>query len=449
MPAADSAWLHMDSATNPMVVNAVGRLGGVPDFERLAGVIEERMVGRFPRFRQRVADRLGRAPQFEDDPFFELGNHLQRLALPAPGDRGALESLVGDLITPPLDPGKPLWHAYLIEGFDGGAALLWRIHHCIADGIALGRVMLSVADGPGAERFEPPPPEPEHERGALGRLAAAPGGGVSAGRGVAGAAVHESTAALAHPAHLRELASGALRDASTVAKLLASPADAPTALRGPLSGTRRVAWSDPFPLDTVKDSCHRRRVTVNDLLLTALAATFAGHLGDGEPPEEIHAMIPVNLRPLDQPVPARLGNDFALVLLELPVGELRPAERLRRVNAGMEELKRSHEAPISFGLLNAMGMTPPWVEERLIGFFTDKASMVVTNVPGPRERLHLAGVPIDGVLVWAPCSGSLGLTVSIFSYAGEVSAGFMADTALIADPEPLARGYERELARLL
>jgi len=447
MPAADAAWLHMDSATNPMVVNAVIQLGEAPDPERVAATLEERLVAPFPRFRRRVADRLGRTPAFEDDPFFDLANHLHRVALPEPGDRAALEAMVGDLITPPLDPGKPLWHVHLIEGYEGGAALLWRIHHSIADGIALARVMLSITDGPGIEHPEPPPPAPPH--GTLDRIASATGQVASAARAVAGAAAHEATTSLAHPSHVRELASGALRDVSTVAKLLGSPADAPTALRRPLTGTRRVAWSEPFPLQGVKDSCHRHRVTVNDLLLTALAATVAARLDeDGGAPEEIHSMIPVNLRPLDQPVPAELGNDFALLLLELPLGDLSPAERLRQVSSRMDALKHSHEAPLAFGMLNAMGMTPPWVEDRLIGFFTDKASMVVTNVPGPPQRLEFAGAPIDGVLVWAPCSGSLGLTVSIFSYAGEVSAGFMADTGLLPDPTPLARGYEAELARL-
>ncbi|MFN8163238.1 MAG: WSD1 family O-acyltransferase [Solirubrobacterales bacterium] len=185
------------------------------------------------------------------------------------------------------------------------------------------------------------------------------------------------------------------------------------------------------------------------MLLSALAATLAECLrGNGPLPEEIHAMVPVNLRPLDRPIPGDLGNDFALILLELPVAELRPAERLRQVNSNMNAIKESHEAPISFGLLNAIGMTPPWVEDRLIGFFTDKASIVVTNVPGPSEQLSFAGAPVAGVLVWAPCSGSIGMTVSIFSYAGEVTIGFMTDTALIPDPEPLARTFERELAQL-
>ena len=106
----------------------------------------------------------------------------------------------------------------------------------------------------------------------------------------------------------------------------------------------------------------------------------------------------------------------------------------------MDAIKDSHEGPISYGILSAIGMTPPQVEDRLIGFFTEKASAVVTNVPGPRETVYLAGTPVRGVLVWAPCSGTIGMTVSIFSYAGEVTVGFMVDTALLPDPQPLVRG---------
>jgi WS/DGAT/MGAT family acyltransferase len=446
MPAADAAWLHMDRPTNPMVVNSLVVLGGMPEYDVVAELLEERLVRRFPRFRQRVVDALGRRPAFEDDPAFELSNHLHRLALPGPGGRRELEGLAGDLIDPPLDPNRPLWHAYLIEGYEGGAAMLWRIHHCIADGIALSRVLLSITDEADAE-VRPRPPQGDG-RGTLHRLASVPGEAISATRKLTGTVVHESMDSLAHPDHLRELVGNARRDASTAAKLLASPADAPTGLRAPLTGTRRVAWSEPFSLDEVRDASHRRQVTINDMLVTALAAALHESLDAPDHPDEIHAMVPFNLRPLDDPVPSELGNDFALILLELPVGDVGPAERLREVNSRMAAIKDSHEAPIAYGLVGAIGLTPPWIEDRLIGFFTDKASLVVTNVPGPREPLGFAGVPVESILVWAPCSGSLGMTVSIFSYAGEVTVGFMVDTALFADPEPLTRAYERELAGL-
>jgi diacylglycerol O-acyltransferase len=417
MPAADAAWLHMDSPTNPMVVNGLVRLGGTPSLAAVREVVVGKMVEQYPRFRQRVADPLGRTPAFEDEPQFDVDNHLHRIALPAPGDEAALRETVADLIGPPLDPAKPLWHAYLLEAPDGTSALLWRIHHSIADGIALAQVMLSTAD----------------EQPELPRLASPRAVDIEPDHGF-------------HGLHGRLGAAG--RFVGTAAKLVASPADAPTVLTRPLSGARRVAWSDPFPLDRVKDACPRQRVTVNDMLLTALAATLAAELPRDSRPDLLHTMIPVNLRPLDEPVPAELGNDFALVILGLPLAELPVPERLRQVNAAMNAIKHSPEAPLSFGLLSAMGKVPRAVEDRLIGFFTDKASMVVTNVPGPRERLSFAGVPIDGVLVWAPCSGSIGMTVSIFSYVGGVTAGFMTDTALVHDPARLARRYEEELARL-
>lgn len=417
MPAADAAWLHMDSPTNPMVVNGLVRLGGTPSLGAVREVVLGKMVEQYPRFRQRVADPLGRTPAFEDAAHFDVDNHLHRIALPAPGDEAALRETVADLIGPPLDPTKPLWHAYLIEAPDGTSALLWRIHHSIADGIALAQVMLSTADEQPA--LPQPPParpadvEPDHGfHGLHGRLG-------DAGRLV-----------------------------GTAAKLIGSRADPQTVLSRPLSGARRVAWSDPFPLDRVKDACHRQRVTVNDMLLTALAATLAAELPRDSRPDLLHTMIPVNLRPLDRPVPAELGNDFALVILGLPLAELPVPERLRQVNAAMNAIKHTPEAPLSFGLLSTMGKVPRFVEDKLIGFFTDKASMVVTNVPGPRERISFAGVPIDGVLVWAPCSGSIGMTVSIFSYVGGVTTGFMTDTGLVRDPARLARRYDEELARL-
>lgn len=438
LPAADAAWLHMDSPTNPMVVNALVLLGEPLDADLTADVFQRLVVDRFPRFSQRIVQPLGRAPAFEDDPTFDLHDHLHRLALPAPGDQRALQALVSDLITAPLDPNRPLWHAHLIEGYGEGGAVLVRIHHCIADGIALARLLISITDE--ADAHGPLGTPPHH--GLVNRTLRAAGT-------VAGAAVHEGIETAAHPGHVAELASTALRDTATLAKLLGSPADEQTVLKSGLTGTREVAWTEPFPLARVKAAGRRAESTINDLLIAALTGALRDYLADeGELPDEIHAMVPFNLRALDQPVSPELGNDFALILLSLPVGIADHGERLREVHRRMDEIKHSHEAPISFGILSAMGMTPPLVEGRLIDFFTDKASMVVTNVPGPREPVTFAGSPVTGVLVWAPCSGRIGMTVSIFSYAGDVTVGFMTDVALVPEPDLLARGFDRELRRL-
>ena len=441
LPSADAAWLHMDSRLNPMVVNAVIWFEEAIDLARAREIVQHRLVDAFPRFRQRVAEPFGRPPRFEDDAEFDLDQHLHRLALPAPGDRSALEELVSDLITPPLDPTRPLWHVYVIEGFGAGCALLFRIHHCIADGIALARVMLSLTDEePDAGISAPARPARAHPPGtAL----------LTAGRRVLGAAAHESMEMLIHPAHAARLAATAGQDAGTLVKLLTAASDARTVLADPLHGTRRVAWSKPFRLDRVKRAGRRSSATVNDVLVAALTGALHSYLAERDSAvDELHVMVPFNLRPLDQPLPRELGNDFGLILLGLPIGIDEPGERLREVKMRMDAIKNSHEGPIAYGMLSAIGLTPPAVEDRLIGFFSDKASAVVTNVPGPSSEVFFAGSPVRGVLVWAPCSGSIGMTVSIFSYAGKVTVGFMTDTGLVPDPRPLVKAFDAELRTL-
>ncbi|HYB28388.1 MAG TPA: wax ester/triacylglycerol synthase domain-containing protein, partial [Solirubrobacteraceae bacterium] len=146
MSNADAAWLHMDRPTNLMVVNALLLFDEPVDTSRVREILRSRLVEPFPRFRQLVTERrLGvGVPSWEDDPNFDLDLHFHHLALPAPGDKRALEELISDLISRPLDRRKALWDWYLVDGFGGGLAMVVRIHHCIADGIALSRVLLSL-----------------------------------------------------------------------------------------------------------------------------------------------------------------------------------------------------------------------------------------------------------------------------------------------------------------
>ena len=121
MSNADVAWLHMDQPTNLMVITGVLWFGERPDWGRVREVIAERMVAPFPRFRQRVIEGAPplSGPHWEDDPNFDLDLHLHRVALPAPGDRAALQGLVADLTAAPLDRSKPLWQFHLVDGYEG------------------------------------------------------------------------------------------------------------------------------------------------------------------------------------------------------------------------------------------------------------------------------------------------------------------------------------------
>src|SRR5450759_768193 len=166
--------------------------------------------------------------------------------------------------------------------------------------------------------------------------------------------------------------------------------------------------------------------------------------GRGEPTGgiAIRASVPVNLRPPDQP--HQLGNAFGLVFLTLPVGIVDPVRRLRAIKREMDELKGSPEALVAFGLLTVLGMVPIEVEQLGLRFFGTKATAVLTNVPGPRQPMYLAGRKLNKIMFWVPQSGHLGLGISILSYAGGVMLGVATDEGLVPDPEGIVDAFALE-----
>jgi diacylglycerol O-acyltransferase / wax synthase len=453
LSTADTAWLHMDRPTNLMVINSVELFDEPPDWERVKQIIQSRLVDRYPRFRQRVVESRFplRAPRWEDDPDYALEHHVHHFALPAPGDRAALQELVGDLMTMPLDRHRPLWHTYLVDGFGEGAAIINRMHHCIADGIALARVMLSLTDPDRDAGIAPPPAERSRVQSA--RFLPGIAGSterILAGAGHAGfAAIRQSARLVASPSHAASLAGALGRDGATAARLLMTPADAASAIKGDPGISRRVAWGKPLSLEQVKEIARSHGATVNDVLMAALSGGLRHYLRNrGAAAREIQAMVPFNLRPLDQPVPRDLGNRFGLVFLPLPVGVSGRYRRLTEVHKRMTEIKAGRDGAISYALLSATGLTPEPVERRIVDLFTGKGTAIVTNVPGPSEPVYLAGTPVRTVLVWAPTSGHIGMSVSIFSYRGEVTVGLMVDAALVPDPDRVVAQLELELEAL-
>ena len=270
-----------------------------------------------------------------------------------------------------------------------------------------------------------------------------------AARSVAGTLVHEGADALVHPSKAAHLAGEAARDARVLRKLLLTGPDAKTVFKGRLGATRRAAWSAELDLDEIKAIGHGAGATVNDVLVTALTGGLRDYLRERDSAAiEVRAMVPFNLRPLDEPLPSTLGNEFGLVYLPLPVGLRRTRDRLEAVKRAMDEIKGSPEGAIAYGILGLVGLTPVEIEKLVVDLFTSKGSMVVTNVPGPKQPIYLAGTRVRGVLVWAPTSGSVAMSVSILSYDGRVTVGVMADAHLVPDPGRIADGFERELGRL-
>jgi diacylglycerol O-acyltransferase len=446
LSGVDRAWLRMDRPENHMIIVALIVLGRKLGRASLRSLIAQRLL-LFDRFRcVPVADVLGAT--WTESTSFNLDDHLLPAALPAPGSQRELEALAGELAGMPFPAGRPLWTFHLIERYGAGSAIIVRIHHCYGDGVALLYTLLSLADPPpGASSTTPPslpPPTPQRSPVELPRwddVAAALEGGV-----------HYAL----HPAEASAVAREAISVGAELARMAAMPDDPATRLKAPLSGTRRVAWTQALSLAEVRTIARVLGCTVNDVLVSTLAGALGRYLaseGDAVGGVTIRAAVPVNLRPSAEPRQlagtAALGNCFGLVFVELPVGVLHPLERLYSVHAAMLSIKASAQARATLGLLSLVGALPAPVEDFALTVFSAKASLVASNLRGPDEELSLAGRPVTEVLFWVPQSGSIGTGVSMLTYRGRVQFGVSSDRALIPEPERLVEQLAIEFERLV
>jgi len=449
MSGVDTAWLRMDRPTNLMVIVGVMIFRTPVDFAKLKRTLKDNLL-RHERFLQRPVESAG-SHYWETDPDFDLDRHVHHAGLPPPAGKAELEEFVSDLASTALDPSRPLWEYHLVEKYQGGSALVIRIHHCYADGIALIRVLLNMADGGEA---------PRHRRGADGG---------SALKGfeqwfpwlepVADAAqkVYGWSTKLwlryfevvMQPSKAVEYAQMGAGIAAEAVRLLTLTPEPETRFRGKPGQSKRAAWCEPLKLAEVKAVGKALDATVNDVLLATAAAALRSYLMTHRDPVdglEIRVAVPVNLRKPDDA--EELGNRFGLVFLQLPVGVPNALERLYLIRSRMQALRNSPQPHLILGLLEAAGMGPLFVQEQLVQTLGAHATAVMTNVPGPQTPLSFAGAEIAEQIFWVPQSGNVGMGASILSYAGQVMFGLITDAGLVPDPQRIVDRFGPEFERL-
>jgi len=457
MSRVDTAWLRMDNDVNLMMIVGFWLLSPGITLAALRERIEARLL-KYERFCQKaVPDAMGAC--WVEDGDFDITRHvvLERLRRTrGQTERQALQQRCAELAVTPLDPCQPLWQFHLVEHYEGGSALIARIHHCIGDGIALISVMNSITDGgndPPARRSRAAVDDGDSDWLSDAVLKPLTGLAVKA-IGMYGSGVARSIEALSHPQQplqgSLDLAKAGLQVASDLAAFALMADDSPTRLKGKPVGRKRVAWGEPMPLDVVKVVGKALNCSINDVLLSCVSGAIGGWLraqGDDPSGAEIRAMVPVNLRPLDKAW--QLGNRFGLAPLVLPIGISNPIERVYAVRQRMNQLKGSYQPLLAFGVLAVSGLFIKPVQDLVLGLFAKKTTAVMTNVPGPREPLKLCGSTLRQTMFWVPASGNVGVGVSILSYGGGVQFGLITDAALCDDPQAIIDRFEPEFQQLL
>ncbi|MGI9125350.1 MAG: wax ester/triacylglycerol synthase domain-containing protein, partial [Mycobacterium sp.] len=354
----DALWLEMDRPNNLMVVDSVIWTAEPLDFTELRKVVQRRLIDRYPVFRSKAVRDDDGQWWWENDPDFNIDNHVSLVSLQNPDDPRALQELVAAHRTDPLDRNHPLWQSIWIKRYGEGSAMILRSHHAIADGIRMVQLAMSLFDstpqgGPilapaviqaGARPHPPGQALPHRMRtGAVevaksaadtvSRVGKAPellqrvgrigrfvlrnpvGAGatlLTASRAIAADVAGTVRVAVPGGGTLVDVFSAVPGDVDTVRKLLLGTRNDATVWTGTAGEKKSVAWSEPLPLAAIKALARANRCTVNDVLVACVAGALHDYLRAHDALcSSVTFMVPVNLKPLDLTLPDTLGNDFA------------------------------------------------------------------------------------------------------------------------------------------
>jgi diacylglycerol O-acyltransferase / wax synthase len=444
----DAGFLKAEDADRHVSL-AIGGLavieGPAPDQEALVSAFAQR-IRACPRFGQRLRLRpfdLG-APKWVEDPGFDIGRHVRRVALPQPGDDRELFGLIADVMARRLDRDRPLWEIWVIEGLaDGRWAILTKVHHCMADGIAASHMLAGLCD-PGVDGISDS--YAHHIRAAQESKHQALWRAVSA--------VNPLTALSGLLDVSTAITAGAARAAQGAAEIaigLLRPAPSP--LNGPISDLRRYSGAR-VPLHDIDQVCQTFGVTINDVALAAITESYRGILvkrGERPLPDSLRTLVPVSMRSAE--AFGKTDNRVSVMLPYLPVDEENPVQRLRKVHARLGRTKSGGQRQAGNAFVSIANRIPFPLTAWAVGLLTRLPQRgvvtVATNVPGPRRPLKVMGRRVIGVYPVPPIAMQLRTGVAMLSYADDLFFGILADYDVVADVDQLARGIEAAIARLV
>ena len=458
LSGVDIAWLRMDSPTNLMIINAMIITEDM-EFKDFKNTIINRFL-RFPRFMTRPVQISGEHV-WEKDPYFDLANHVKKVALPGKADKQSLQKYLADQSSVPFDESKPLWQIHFVDNYCDGKAIILRVHHCYADGLALISVFNSITDGSAnvapfsvaqAASNEESKEDVNYEWPRYQRLIDTATERADRYAKFARKLSTDGMGILRDQDAMRGIVGDGVRAATELAQLATMPADPRTTLKGKLGVRKTCAWSEPVSFDKFHGIAKVVGCKINDLLMSCVAGAFREELiraGEEIEGRRVHVTIPVNIRPLDQmdlsERPDDLGNQFGTVFAALPVDIENPLERVYKIKHDMIALKQSLQPALSYGILYAAGLLPKGMQRALTESFGNKTTAVMSNVPGPREPRFIAGSRIKEQMFWVPQTGDLGIGLSIISYGGQIQFGLIGDSRLLPNPERIISRFVAQI----
>jgi WS/DGAT/MGAT family acyltransferase len=448
MTSSDAAFLYVERPSAPLHIGSLGIYEGAIPFDDFVEHINARLPN-IPRDRQRtVSVPFSVAhPTWEDDPEFDIRNHIKLVTLPPPGNRRQLIELTGDLFATQLNRARPLWEMFVIHGIDGDrSGVISKVHHCMIDGVSGIELLMQVVD---ISPEPSPPPEqtpwmPEPLPGPSERFI----DGFWDQLARQGEFMRQWQRSLLNPQTRVREAEAVSRAFRSIAPWLARPAPRLPFMRT-LTGQRRTAFAEvSFP--EIREVRTTLGGTVNDVVLAVIAGALRRYLEANDYGVDglgVRIAVPVNVRLEDEK--EALGNRVSAMFVELPVGEADPIQRMGLIRDRMDLHKRENHAGAMEMLIRATTMTPVPLQA-LMGAtaMNTMVNMICTNVPGPMIPLYAVGHLLLDHYPLVPLSLGMGLGAGVTSYNHKLYFGIMVDPNAVPDWERLSSCLDESFLEL-
>ncbi|MFI5719518.1 wax ester/triacylglycerol synthase family O-acyltransferase [Nocardia sp. NPDC051750] len=429
--ALDTGFIELEDADRriSLGIAVVAILDGPPPPRAAFTVALGRRLDGMPRLKQRVhrAPLDVTAPQWEDDPAFDLAHHIRWTALPRPGDEKTLWELVATEIEERLDRDHPLWQCVVVEGLaENRWALVLKAHHSLVDGISGVAVFANLCDPAPAGAGKRVPARPAHRPPKLSSL-------------------------LKLPVSVPGIAFDTVRRLVPIGAAVVEPGPV-SSLNGPI-GHRRRYTAVRVSLPMVADIAAKYRVTVNDVVLAAITAGYRDLLLRREETPIAHGLrilVPVSMRA--EHAKYVLDNRVSAVLPYLPIDRTDAVDRLRVIHTTMQAQKSGGAAGAEHTILGLAQWLPfaavAWTLRLATRFPQRGIAALATNVPGPRHELTLQGHRVLELVPAVPIAMRLRTAIAILSYHDHLVFGITGDYDTAPDIDVLADGIRHAVGEL-
>ena len=453
MPGVDAGFLYMETPTLHMHTLKITVLepGTDLDFEYVSGEVLARLH-LLPPFRQRVQPVPFRLhhPVWLADREIDFRRHVFQHRVPAPGSMVELDAVIGAIAGTPLERSRPLWELHVCDGLAGGrVAVVAKIHHSLADGIAANALLANITDAvdhgagdPGPWHPDPTPSSWALVRGALvdgiRQLALLPGLLVRTARGICAVARHKRTSTVRTPLPILDTPRVSFNGAITA---------------------RRVFATCTLALGEIRAVAKGFGVSVNDVVLAVVAGALRAWMdARGEHPSgPLIAGVPVGADPPGGP-PRLVGNNVSNLFTSLATDVDDPRERLRIIHEVTAEAKIVQRTLGPTMLADWVQFTPPapfsaamrlYSRLRAARLHPAPFNVIVSNVPGPREAVTIAGTPLRDLYSVGPILEGVGLNVTAWSYTDRMNFALLSCPDLLPDLRALADAFAPALEELV